>query len=201
MILDPNTLSPGAMYGHMIAVIVPRPIAFISTIGAGGQRNLAPFSYYCPISSAPPLIGVAIQKRADDPKDTLRNIREIGEYVVHLVSEPFLEAMVKTSGEWPATVDEFELAGLTPIPSDLVRPARVAESPVAIECRLHREVELGTSAFVVGEILRVHIADDVVVDGRVDTARLHAVGRLGGDGYSIVRDVVRCARPKVTRQG
>ena len=187
------------MYHWMIAVVVPRPIAFVSTISREGQRNIAPFSYFIPISSAPPLIGIAIQERAGDPKDTLRNIRETGEFAVNLVNEPLLSPMVRTSGEWPATVDEFELAGIESAPSDLVKPPRVALSPASMECRLHREVELGAASFIVGEILRLHVDDSVIVEGRVDPERLRAVGRLGGDAYSVVREVVREARPKVQR--
>ena len=187
------------MYHWMIAVIVPRPIAFVSTVSRAGLRNIAPFSYFVPISSAPPLIGIAIQERADDPKDTLRNIRDTGEFVVNLVNEPLLSPMVRTSGEWPATVDEFELAGIESKPSDLVRPPRVAASPSAMECRLFREVELGSASLVVGEILRLHVDDAMIVNGRVDPERLHAVARLGGDAFSIIRDVVREARPKAER--
>src|SRR5215831_5632368 len=182
------------MYHWMIAVIVPRPIAFVSTVSRMGQRNIAPFSYFIPISSSPPLVGIAIQERAGDPKDTLRNIREVGEFVVNLVNEPLLSPMVRTSGEWPASVDEFELAGIESLPSDLVKPPRVAASPSAMECRLFREVELGSSSFVVGEILRLHIDDSMIVEGRVDPERLRAVARLGGDAYSIIREIVREAR-------
>ncbi|HTO89497.1 MAG TPA: flavin reductase family protein [Candidatus Sulfotelmatobacter sp.] len=199
MIIDPQSLSPNAMYHWMIAVIVPRPIAFVSTLSRAGQRNVAPFSYFVPISSAPPLIGIAIQDRANDPKDTLRNIRETGEFVVNLVNEPLLSPMVRTSGEWPADVDEFDVSGIESAPSTIVKPPRVALSPASMECRTYREVELGSSAFVVGEILRLHVDDAMLVEGRVDPERLRAVGRLGGDAYSIVRGVVREARPKVQR--
>jgi flavin reductase (DIM6/NTAB) family NADH-FMN oxidoreductase RutF len=201
MILDPKAISPGALYHHMISVIVPRPIAFVSTLSPAGAGNLAPFSYFCPLSSAPPLVGISILTRPDDPKDTLRNIHDTGEFVIHLVTEPILDAMVRTSGEWPATTNEFEVAGLTSIPSDLVKPVRVKESPVAIECRLHRDVDLGSSTFVIGEILRMHIADELLVEGRVEAARLHAVGRLGGEDYCVVTNIVKRARPRVTRNG
>ena len=199
MLIDPQTISPNAMYHWMIAVIVPRPIAFVSTLSSAGQRNIAPFSYFVPISSAPPLIGIAIQNRANDPKDTLRNIRETGEFVVNLVNEPLLSPMVRTSGEWPAHVDEFDVSGIESVPSLVVKPPRVATSPAAMECRLYREVELGSSSFIAGEILRLYVDDAMLDEGRVDPARLHAVGRLGGDAYSIVRDVVREARPRVER--
>lgn len=197
MILDPQSLSPGAMYRFMIGIVVPRPIAFVSTVGSGGGFNVAPFSYFNAITNRPPLIGVSINHRAGEPKDTLRNIQETGDFVVNVVSEPLLERIVRASGDWPQDVDEFELAGLTPVKSDLVRSPRVGESPASLECRLFRVIELGDAFFTVGEILRAHVADEVLTDGRVDVEKLRPVGRLGGDGYSIVREVVRHARPKV----
>ena len=199
MILEPGSISPSAMYHFMISFVVPRPIAFISTVNAAGRRNLAPFSYFNAISSDPPLIGISILNRRDDPKDTLRNIRDTGEFVVNLVNEPLLAPMVETSGEWPAETDEFEKAGLAAAASDRVRPPRVATSPVAMECRLFQEIALGGAAFVVGEVLRVHVADDILTDGRVDVTKLRPVGRLGGEGYCVVRDVIQQARPKVAR--
>ena len=114
--------------------------------------NLAPFSYFNAISSEPPLVGIAIADRAGDPKDTLRNIRETGEFVVNLVSEPMLAAMARTAGEWPRGTSEFGPRGLTPAPSERVRPPCVLESPLQLECRLHREIALGNSVLVVGEV-------------------------------------------------
>lgn len=199
MILEPGTVSPAAMYHFMISLVVPRPIAFVSTVNPAGRRNLAPFSFFNAISGDPPLVGISILDRRDDPKDTLRNIRDTREFVVSLVNEPLLAPMVETSGDWPAEADEFEVAGLAAAPSDMVRPPRVAASPVAMECRLYQEVALGSAAFVVGEIVRVHVADEVLTDGRVDAAKLRSVGRLGGDGYCVVRDVIHKSRPKVAR--
>lgn len=199
MILDPARLSSREMYAFMIGAIVPRPIAFVSTVGVSGRFNVAPFSYFNAISSAPPLIGISINRRSDGPKDTLRNIQDTGEFVVNVVSEALFERMVDTSGDWPVDVDEFEVTGLTPVPSDLVRPPRVAESPVQMECRLHRGIEFGTTTLVVGEILRAHAADEVIAGGRIDPLKLRPVGRLGGNGYSIVSDVLERARPKVER--
>ena len=199
MILEPGKISVGAMYQFMISLVVPRPIAFVSTVNAQGLRNLAPFSFFNAISSDPPLVGVSILDRKDDPKDTLRNVREVREFVVNLVSEPLLDAMVQTSGEWPRNADEFEIAGFTAAPSDLVKPPRVVESPVAMECRLYQEVVLGSSSLVVGEILRMHVDDAVLTDGRVDVTKLRPVGRLGGDGYCVIGEVLRRARPKVAR--
>jgi flavin reductase (DIM6/NTAB) family NADH-FMN oxidoreductase RutF len=197
VIVDPRSLSPGAMYRFMISIVVPRPIAFVSTVGPTGAFNVAPFSYFNAITNRPPLVGISINRRGGGLKDTLRNIQAGGDFVVNVVNEPLLERVVKASGDWPEDVDEFELTGLTPVPSDLVRSPRVGESPASLECRLFRVVELGESFFTVGEIVRAHVADEILTEGRVDPQRLAPVGRLGGDGYSVVRDVVRHERPKV----
>ena len=198
MILDPQAMSAGAVYRFLIGVIVPRPIAFVSTIGSSGA-NVAPFSYFMPIGSRPPLLGVSIGLREGEIKDTLANIRETSDFVINIVSEPLAERMVRASGDWPKEVDEFEIAGLTPVASERVRSPRVAESPVHLECRLFREVPLGDSTLVVGELVCAHVDDALLVDGRVDVGKLRPVGRLGGDGYSIVRDILHLPRPKVER--
>ena len=200
MILDPQTLSASAVYRFLIGVVVPRPIAFVSTIGTHGA-NVAPFSYFMPIGSSPPLLGVSIGLRHGEVKDTLANIRETGDFVINVVTEDIAERMVHASGDWPKEVDEFEIAGFSRMPSERVRSPRVAESPVNLECRLYREVPLGDSTLVVGELLCARIDDALLVDGRVDVERLRPIGRLGGDGYAPLREVLHMPRPKVDRGG
>ena len=200
MLIDPSTISPALMYRYMIGMVVPRPIAFISTVSLDGAKNLAPFSYFNAISSTPPLVGVTFSDRAGDPKDTLRNIRDTGEFVVNLVTETLLEPMVRTSGEWPRDTDEFRIAGLTPEPARRVRAPRVAESPVQLECKLYREIPLGNAFFIVGEVLMAEVRDDVMTDGRVDPLKLMPVGRLGGESYSLTRAVVESPRPRISRE-
>ena len=197
MILDPQALSRGALYQWMIAAIVPRPIAFVSTVGAEGRTNLAPFSFFSGVSSKPPLLSIAINSRAGAPKDTLRNLRETGDFVVNTVAEPLFERMVQTSGDWPEEVSEFELTGLTAVASDLVRAPRLAESPVSFECRLHREFALDDTTLVIGEIVRGHVNEAVLTDGRLDPEKLRPIARLGADGYTTLGRVLRLARPKV----
>ena len=201
MIVDPRDRPPGAMYQFIISVVVPRPIAFISTVGLDGRRNVSPFSFFNAISSEPPLVGIAITRMEEGPKDTLRNIRETGEFVANVVDESLSERMVQSSGEWPREVDEFELTGLTPVASTVVRAPRVGESPVSLECKLDREIELGGSIFVVGEVVLAHVRDDVLTDGRVDPEKLKPLGRLGGNAYAPLRDVLRISRPKASRTG
>ena len=200
MILEPQSLSAGDVYRWMISVIVPRPIAFVSTVSETGSFNVAPFSYFVPLTSRPPLLGISINARAGGPKDTLRNVRATGDFVVNIVNEDLIERMVQSSGEWPEDVSEFELTGLTPVASDLVRAPRVGESPVSMECKVYREVPLGDTTLVVGELVRAHVRDDLMSDGRVDVAKLKPIGRLGGDGYSRIRADYHLQRPKVERK-
>ena len=199
MLLDPGRTPGPEMYRFLISAIVPRPIAFVSTRAADGGVNLAPFSYFNALSSVPPLVGIAIVDRPGDEKDTLRNIRETGEFVVNLVCEPMLPAMAKTAGEWPRGTSEFEISGLTPSPSERVAAPGVQESPIQLECRLHREIPLGNSFLVVGEVVLARVNDDVMTEGRVDPVKLAPVGRLGGEYYSLLREVVKGPRPRVSR--
>src|SRR5467141_1975380 len=143
MLLDPRELAPAALYRLMTGVVVPRPIAFVSTVGAGGGFNVAPFSYFNAITNRPPLVGFSIGSRDGAPKDTLRNLRESRDFVVNVVSESLLAGAVKAAGDWPEDVSEFEITGLTAVPSTRVTSPRVGESPVSLECRLEREIALG----------------------------------------------------------
>lgn len=199
MILDPAAAESRTLHHFLISVIVPRPIAFVSTVGNNGRFNVAPFSYFNLISSRPPLVGISVNRRAGRPKDTARKIRETGEFVVNVVDEALNAKAVEASGEWPEEVDEFELTGLTPVPSEKVKAPRVGESPVSLECRLEQIIELGQTDFVVGEMVWAHVRDDVLREGRVDPALLRPVGRLGGDHYAVIRDVIAFPRPRVPR--
>ena len=199
MWIDPSAMESRHLHHFLISVIVPRPIAFISTIGQNGSHNVSPFSYFNLISSRPPLVGISVNRRANGPKDTARNIRDVGDFVVNVVDEALSARSVQASGEWPEDVDEFALTGLTPIPSEKVKAPRVGESPVSLECKLERIVDLGSTDFVVGEVVWAHVRDDVLREGRVDPTLLRPVGRLGGDFYTIVRDVLSMPRPRVAR--
>jgi len=203
LIVDPKTARQQDLYKLMIGSIVPRPIAFVSTISPEGIPNLAPFSFFTGISSKPPLICFCPGPRAAtrDRKDTLRNISMTKEFVVNVVTEEIAEAMNLTSGEYPPEIDEFKLASLTPVSSDLVKPPRVAESPVNFECRLYLAIEFseepGGGNLVIGEILRFHVADHIVDNFKIDPDKLRAVGRMGGPtGYTRTRDRFDMIRPK-----
>ena len=190
-------------YRLMISAIVPRPIAFLSTQGVDGSVNLAPFSFFMAAGSNPPMIAVSVEPREEGLKDTARNIRETGEFVLNMVTEEIAEAMNLASGDHPYGVSEFAVAGLTPIPSVRIKPPRVKESPVSFECRAVdvREVGRSPNTLILAELLVAHVRDDLWIADkkRVDTAALHAVGRLGGMQYCRVRDIFELVRPKVSR--
>ncbi|MBN1826199.1 MAG: flavin reductase family protein [Candidatus Eisenbacteria bacterium] len=183
----------------MTGCIVPRPIGFLSTVDAGGARNLAPFSFFSGVSATPPTVAVSIASRPGGPKDTLRNIEETGAFVVNTVDEAIAEAMNLASGDFPPEVDEFEAAGLTPVPSERVQPPGVAEAPIRMECRLDRVIRAGDPripvGIVLGVILLFHVRDDLWRRGAVDQERLRAIGRMGGAGYCRTRDLFFMDRP------
>lgn len=202
VIIDPAVESSANVYKIMIGAIVPRPIAFVSTISPGGVPNLAPFSLFTGISANPPVICFSPMRRGADGsrKDTLNNIEATREFVVNIVSEDFARQMNVCSAEFPPEVDEFLESGLTPAPSDLVRPPRVRDSRVNMECRLIQVVHVSDKplggSLVIGEVVRFHVDDSVVTDFRIDPDRLHPVGRMGGPSYTRVTDRFDLERPK-----
>jgi flavin reductase (DIM6/NTAB) family NADH-FMN oxidoreductase RutF len=200
VIVDPASTTPQNNYKLLIGSIVPRPIAFVSTISADGIPNLAPFSFFTAISGNPPVVCFAPTHRVPS-KDTLANVRGVGEFVVNIVSEEFAEKMNLCSGEYPAGVSEFEVAGLTPVPSDLVRPPRVLESHVNMECRLLQIVDISSQplggSLIIGEVIRFHVDDAIVEDFRIDPDKLRAIGRMGGTSYTRTGDRFDMIRPKV----
>jgi flavin reductase (DIM6/NTAB) family NADH-FMN oxidoreductase RutF len=201
--IDPASQSTGDIYKLMIGMIVPRPIAFVSTVDAAGVRNLAPFSYFTGCSTNPPVVCFcsAVRSGPLPQKDTLVNIEATGEFVVNVVSEEFAEQMNLTAVETAPDVDEFEISGLTPLASDLVRPARVAESKIHMECRLREIVRIsqkpGGGNLVLGDVLRFHVREDVLLGGfKIDPEKLNAIGRMGGPAYVRTHDRFDMIRPK-----
>lgn len=197
--IDPTTLDRKAMYKIMIGSVVPRPIAWVSSIGADGTRNLAPFSYFTIASIEPPMLVFCPQRRPDtSSKDTLRNVEQAGEFVLHIVSEDLVDPMNQTSAEFPPDMDEFEKAGLQALPSVLVAPPRVAKAKIAFECRVEQIVPVGGTtggALVIGRVLLVHVAEDVWDDGYIVLEALQPVARLAGNGYARVTDTFDLPRP------
>ena len=202
MTIDPSEHDYRDIYKLMVGAIVPRPVAFVSTISPDGIRNLAPFSFFTGISANPPVICFSPMIRGSDGtrKDTLRNIEAVREFVVNLVSEEFAGQMNMCSAEFPPDVDEFEVSGLTPIASDLVKPPRVKESHINMECRLLQIVDVSAKplggSLVIGEVLRFHIDDALFDNYKIDPDKLHAIGRMGGPTYTRTTDRFDMTRPK-----
>jgi flavin reductase (DIM6/NTAB) family NADH-FMN oxidoreductase RutF len=209
MIVSPSDIPHSELYGILLNSVAPRPIAWVSTMSASGALNLAPFSFFNCVCVDPPLLafapGLRPSKRAEarhgEPKDTLQNIRETREFVVNVVTYDLREAMNLTSGEYDASVNEFELAKVSPEPSKIVRPPRVAESPVSFECKLHQILDFSpaptSSSLVIGQIVSVHISDAHLKDGRLDRDSLHLIGRMGGIQYTRTTQRFEMVRPKV----
>jgi flavin reductase (DIM6/NTAB) family NADH-FMN oxidoreductase RutF len=201
MILKPEELSIKDNYKLIIGSVLPRPIALVSTLSDDGIPNLAPFSFFTGLTSKPPTIGFApaLKGKQGDKKDTLANVENLGEFVVNIVTENISEQMVKTAFDVPPDVDEFEIAGLTAIKSELVKPPRVKESPINLECKLYQVVYIGdgsagSGAFVIGEIIVYHIDDAIYDDGKIDTALLKPVARLAGKDYTTLGRCFSMAR-------
>jgi flavin reductase (DIM6/NTAB) family NADH-FMN oxidoreductase RutF len=203
--IDPAQTDAGSVYKLMTGIIVPRPIAFVSTLSPEGVRNLAPFSFFTGISANPPVICFSPMVRASDGqhKDTLRNIEATGEFVVNVVSEDFGPQMNACSGEYPPEIDEFEVSGLTPVPSEVVKPPRVAESLVHMECRLLQVVHVSPEplggSIVLGRVERFHVQDQILDGYKIDPDKLRAIGRMGGPSYVRVTDRFDMARPEIKR--
>jgi len=204
--LNPADCETRQVYKLMTGIIVPRPVALVSTIDGRGIANLAPFSFFSGVGSAPPTVlfcpalRTAGREEAGQRKDTLRNVEETGEFVVNVVSEALAARTNTTAAEVPPEVDEFQLAGLTPVASERVRPARVGESPAQMECRLLQVIYTGhapgSGVIVLGEVVRFHVRQDLVEDFRVDPAGLDAVGRMAGTTWVRTRDRIELARPR-----
>jgi flavin reductase (DIM6/NTAB) family NADH-FMN oxidoreductase RutF len=202
MKIDPATLDRKSAHDVMVGVALPRPIAFISTAGENGIYNLAPYSFFIPLSAKPAIVGVGIgRKRDGSKKDTLVNIEFSKDFVINVVTESLAEAMNQTSGEYPPEVDEFQVAKLTPERADLVKAPMVAESPVRMECRLLQILEYGEfpsiQNFVIGEVIRVHVKDEFWADGEIQSSRLKTIGRMGGDSYCRMTNIFEMKRPVI----
>ena len=201
MELDPDQLNTRTMYEWMIHSILPRPIAWVSTVSASGIANLAPFSFFQGVCARPPtLMFCPVNHRDGSPKDTLRNIEATGEFVVNTVSAADAEAMNATSAMLGFEESEFERFGIAAAPSVVIRPPRVANASVAFECRLDRIIRVSEGPaggnMVLGRIVRMYVADTVIgAGGYPDPDRLDLVGRMGGTDYLRTRDRFSLDRP------
>lgn len=198
-------LSPRQRYRLLTSVVVPRPIGWLSTRSATGAENLAPFSYFAALASDPMTVGVSIGHRGDEPKDSLVNIRETGVFCTNMVTARHLEAMNRTSGDYPAGVSEFEAVGIPRAEAVEVAAPYVADCPVVMECRRFKEVDLGgaPNALIIGHVVAVHLSAEVrTLEGNdfYDVSSLQPVGRLWAGYYALVDEIFRTDRPRIDRQ-
>ncbi|WP_018548851.1 flavin reductase family protein [Streptomyces sp. LaPpAH-108] len=190
---SPESMDRRSFYQLLTSVVVPRPIAWVSTLSAdGGTANLAPHSFFTVASTAPPIVQFTSVGR----KDSLHNVEATGEFVVNLAPEPLFAEINATATDFPRDEGEFDAVGIAREPSLKVRPPRVADSPVAIECVLHATLGLGDSTVVFGRVVHVVVDEDVLVDGRPDIGLLRPLARLGGNEWSTIGDVRELARER-----
>jgi len=208
--IDPAEHQQREIYKLMTGIIVPRPIALVSTVDAEGTANLAPFSFFAGVGSAPPTVlfcpvlraghgADAAANSGGGRKDTLRNVEATREFVINVVSEDISEQANATAAEVGPEVDEFDLSALTPLASEVVKAPRVAESPAQMECRLLQVIYTGdkpaSGVIVLGEVIRFHVRKDLFENFRVDPVGLDAVGRMAGNTWVRTRDRIELIRP------
>jgi flavin reductase (DIM6/NTAB) family NADH-FMN oxidoreductase RutF len=206
----PTEIPHREFYNILINSVAPRPIAWVSTVDAAGRANLAPFSFFNAMCAKPPILVFGVGRHSKkregeggaegEHKDTLRNIRETGEFVVSVVTYELAEAMNLTSGEYEPEIDEFALAKIASVESRVVRPRRVAEAPVSFECKLRQIIDFNPEpqggSMVVGEIVSAHINEQNLRDGKLDRDSFDLIGRMGGAQYSRTRERFEMVRPK-----
>ena len=192
--------APATRYKLLVGSVVPRPIALVTTMDEAGNVNAAPYSFFNVLSHDPAVVALGIERRPDGrPKDTVRNIDLTGEFVVNLVDEAMGPGMVVCAADFEPGIDELARAGFAAAPSLKVRPPRIAEAPVALECKILQDVRLGTDnkrAILLGEVVAFRIRDDLVdpANDRVDTHRMALIGRLGASDYVRLSDVFAMKR-------
>jgi len=199
--IDPSKNTERENYKFLIGSIIPRPIAFVTSLSKEGVLNGAPFSYFNIVSANPPLISLAIQRSGGRQKDTARNIIDLKEFVVHIVDEHNVELINKTAASLPPDQSEIELAQLTPVKSVKVSTPGVKEAKIRMECRLEHSLEVGGEDspgcdFIIGRIVQYHIESDLYESGRIDPKGLAAVSRLAGNNYAKIGEIFEIERPQ-----
>jgi flavin reductase (DIM6/NTAB) family NADH-FMN oxidoreductase RutF len=188
--IDPAQTDRNVFYKLLTSVVVPRPIAWVSTTSAAGADNLAPHSFFTVSCVSPPIVQFTSVGR----KDSVRNAEATGEFVVNLAPEHLFEEINATATDFPHGTSEFDEVGIAREPSLRVRPPRVAASPVALECRLHSTVRLGDSTIVLGQVVHAAVSESVLVDGHPEVTRLRPLARLGADQWSALGEILEIKR-------
>ncbi|MBC5636805.1 flavin reductase family protein [Ornithinibacillus sp. BX22] len=198
----PESQSERENYKLLIGSIIPRPIAFVTTKAVDGTLNGAPFSYFNIVSSNPPMVSLAIQRKNGNMKDTARNITENGEFVIHIVDEQNVDNINKTAATLPSNKSEITIAGLTPIPSERISVPGVQEAKVRFECKLEQIIALDAadgekgSDLILGKIITYYIDEEIYEDGKINPVKLAAISRLAGANYAKVGEIFSIERPK-----
>jgi flavin reductase (DIM6/NTAB) family NADH-FMN oxidoreductase RutF len=199
--LDFTALTPREAYKVMIGTIVPRPIAWVTTISPEGVANAAPYSFFNCLSADPPIVALGVENKPDKSfKDTALNIRLTECFTVNIVDFANVEAMSATAAKFDNGIDELEMAGLTAAPGVMVKCPRIAEAPVSFECKRYIGIEISTAReIILGQILMAHVREDIIdlETYYSDHLKLDAIGRMGGNGYSMTRDCFDLATPSV----
>jgi flavin reductase (DIM6/NTAB) family NADH-FMN oxidoreductase RutF len=200
MELDLEGRDADRAYAVLASLVIPRPIAWVTTVDLEGVVNAAPFSFFNVLGASPPIVGICPGDRQDGtPKDTARNVRLTHDFVVNLVDEGVAEAMNRTAASLPPGVSELEGSGLTTLPSSVVRPPRIAEAPASLECAEWGTLQIGDNRLVIGLVKRLHLRDELIDKEtlRIRADVLHAVGRMAGPhGYCRTRDRFEMVRPR-----
>lgn len=198
MDIDPKTLSPREAYNILVSVIVPRPIAFVTSLNEQNVVNAAPYSFFNALTGNPPLIVISVGRKKGAIKHTAENILHQKEFVVNIVNDDLVHSMNITSADFPAEISEIEHAHLTLLPSTIVRAPRIAESPVNCECRLYKHIEIGDEPtdLIIGEVVQFHVKDELYTKGIIDQTKLKPIARMGGNFYSRSNDVFELERYK-----
>jgi len=200
--IDPTTQSDRDNYKLLIGSIVPRPIAFVTTLSQAGVLNGAPFSYFSIVSSNPPLLSVSVQRRNGEKKDTARNAVTSGELVIHIVDAANVEAVNRAAATLPADKSEVALAGLTPVDSEAVNVPGIAEAKIRLECKLEHALELGgedvepSCDLLIARVVRYWVAEELLRDGRIDANKLAPVSRMAGNFYANLGTMFEIERPQ-----
>lgn len=199
--IDPASMSEREIYKFLIGSVIPRPIAFVTSISRDGILNGAPFSYFNIVSSNPPMISLSVQRSEGRQKDTARNIIESKEFVVHIVDEQNVEKINKTAANLPPDQSEIELANLTPVESTKISVPGVKEAKIRMECLLEHSLELGGMDtpgcdLIIGKVVQFYIESDIYENGRINPRGLAAVSRLAGNSYAKIGEMFEIERPK-----
>jgi flavin reductase (DIM6/NTAB) family NADH-FMN oxidoreductase RutF len=190
--LDPSDHDAEKIYRLMTGIVVPRPIAWVTSLSSSGVLNLAPFSAFTFVAQKPPMLAISVGRKGNIYKDTAHNILAHEEYVIHIADSPLINAVHESSAEHPSDVSEVEHLNLETIASEKIKVPRLAAPPVAMECRFRQCLEFGEtkSRLIVGEVVMFHIRDGLLDNGKVETAALDPIARVGGPRYARLGDIV-----------